>query len=348
MTKRNYREEIEQALAGQAPEHTPFTSYAGHLPKGPQGEELLARGMSLCGFASVWKETTPNVKLKIVHEPGGVMRVIHRTPVGEVWKLQKQTEGGSWGIFETYLKKPEDYRVVEFIFKDRRYEPCYDEFLAAREKMSDRGVVLTGGGYSPLLELQLVWLGQELFCYDLADHFDKLMGLYEILWKNQQQVLKLIAGSPAKYVQYCGNVVPGMLGLDNVRNYVLPCWKAYADGLHSAGKKMGSHLDGPNALLLDIVREAGLDYIEAFTPPPDCDVTVEQARREWPGKTLWCNFPPSVHLQDAARIRKAAGEILRQAGDRKGFMLGITEDVPPDRSYESFSAILDVLQDGAS
>jgi hypothetical protein len=341
--KRNYREEIELALAGGAPEFVPFTSYQGHVPAGC-GEALAARGMSISASAPVWKETTPNVNLKIINEPGNVMRVIHQTPVGEVWKLQKQTDGGSWGILEFYVKKPEDYKVVEFIFKDRRIEPCYDEFLTAQAQMGERGVVRSGGGSSPLLELQLVWLGQELFCYDLADRPDDLMHLHDLLWKNQQQSMKIVADSPARYINYCGNVVPEMLGLDNVRRYVEPCWEAWAKCLHAAGKKIGSHLDGKNRLLLEFIRQAKLDYVEAFTPPPDCDVSVAQAREALPGTAIWTNFPSSVHLADADNIRRTTLDLLHQAGDRKGFLLGVTEDVPPDRAKESFNAILDGIQ----
>jgi hypothetical protein len=63
---------------------------------------------------------------------------------------------------------------------------------------------------------------------------------------------------------------------------------------------------------------------------------------------LWINFPSSVHLQSEEVIREATLEILRQAGDRKGFLMGVTEDVPAEHIERSVSVILETLQDGAA
>ena len=60
------------------------------------------------------------------------------------------------------------------------------------------------------------------------------------------------------------------------------------------GKFLGCHLDANNRAILATVRESRLDFVEAFTPPPDCNVAVDEALEAWPGKRLWVNFPSSV------------------------------------------------------
>jgi hypothetical protein len=154
-----------------------------------------------------------------------------------------------------------------------------------------------------------------------------------------------MTGMAAATRNYCGNLVPEMIGLPNLEKYVLPCWKAFADQLHAAGKRIGSHLDADNLLILDMIRAAGLDYVEAFTPPPDCNVPVDLARRRLPGQALWINFPSSQHLTSDERIRQVTLEILRQAGDRKGVLLGITENVPDEHRVRSYRTILRTLQE---
>jgi hypothetical protein len=132
-----------------------------------------------------------------------------------------------------------------------------------------------------------------------------------------------------------------------VRDYVAPCWNAFADRLHERGKKLGDHLDANNLLIMDVVRDSHLDFVEAFTPPPDCNVPVGHARAAWPGKRLWINFPSSVHLQSEETIREATVEIVHQAGDRKGFLMGVTEDVPEEHIERSVTVILDTLRECA-
>ena len=99
---------------------------------------------------------------------------------------------------------------------------------------------------------------------------------------------------------------------------------------------------------MDVVRESRLDFVEAFTPPPDCNVTVAKARAAWPEKRLWINFPSSVHLQSEDTIREATLEIVKQAGDRKGFLMGVTEDVPEEHISSSVNVILETLRECAA
>ena len=154
----------------------------------------------------------------------------------------------------------------------------------------------------------------------------------------------VVAASPADYVLYGGNVVPQMLGPDRVRDLACPCWNAFAERLHDRGKKMGVHLDADNRLILDTVRNSQLDFVEAFTPPPDCSVSVTEARKAWPEKCLWVNFPSSIHLQPEETIRQTTINIVEQAGDRKGFLMGVTEDIPREHIVRSVSVILQTLQ----
>ena len=84
--------------------------------------------------------------------------------------------------------------------------------------------------------------------------------------------------------------------------------------------------------------------IAAFILPDDQLRLAAPYRRAWPGKVLSVNFPSSVHLRGEETIRRVAEQIINEAGDRRGFMLGITEDVPYDVVYRSLSAILDVVE----
>ena len=67
-----------------------------------------------------------------------------------------------------------------------------------------------------------------------------------------------------------------------------------ADALHKTGKFYGVHMDGLLAVLKEGIAASHLDFIEVFTPPPMGDLSLEDARRAWPDKTLWVNFPGNV------------------------------------------------------
>ena len=102
-----------------------------------------------------------------------------------------------------------------------------------------------------------------------------------------------------------------------------------------------------NKLLAEAIAETDLDYIEAFTPAPTTDMTVTQAREVWPDKVLWLNFPCDVHLRPGAEVAAVAMDLVDQATTPEGLLIGITDDVPENRWRQSFTAIMDGLEQHA-
>jgi hypothetical protein len=340
--RRNYREEIELALEGGAPDCVPFTFYDHIFPEGFDPAPLQARGMAICARRMVYRKITPNVKVTTVQESGDRVRTIYETPMGRISALHRRA-ALALTPEEHPIKTRDDYRVAKFIVQDACYEPEYDRFLTARAKLGNAGKVIAETCYEPLLDVEVNWLGQERFCYELADNLAAVMELHEALAENHKKMYQVVAASPADYILYGGNVVPEILGPQRVRDLILPCWNAFADCVHERGKKLGDHLDANNLLIIDVVGDSRLDFVEAFTPPPDCNVSVAEARAAWPRKRLWTNFPSSVHLQSEQTIHEATLEIIGQAGDRRGFLMGVTEDVPAAHLERSVSVILETL-----
>jgi len=340
---RKYRTEIESALRGDAPRCVPFSFYDLLLPRGLDISPLQARGMSICARRPVVKPVMPDVTVKHIDEGGGRQRTVYVTPVGILTEVWQEAAYGSLSPVEHPIKRRDDYRTAEFMVRNTHYEPLYDEFLRERERIGDAGYTMAHSGYSPLEGIQIMWLGQEQFCYEIEDNEDALMSLYETMVSSHRTMYRLIADSPAEVCLYAGNIVPSMLGPDRIRDFVLPCLREFSGLMEEKGKKLGSHMDADNRLMMDILADSGLHLIEAFTPPPDCSVSVAEARRRWPGKLLWVNFPASVLVGSEELIRQVTVEILDQAGDRKGFLMGITEDVPSAHVLRSLSIVLEVL-----
>jgi hypothetical protein len=175
------------------------------------------------------------------------------------------------------------------------------------------------------------------------DHRDELLKLYDALVQNRRRIYPLVAQSPCLHANYGGNVTPEIIGLENFERYYVPHYNEAAEIMHKHGKLIGSHLDANCRLLSRAVAGTALDYIEAFTPAPDTDMTLKQARDVWPDKVLWLNFPSSVHLRPDSRVEQFTVEMLDELGTIDGLIVGITEDIPPERWQFSCTAIMDGL-----
>ena len=114
---------------------------------------------------------------------------------------------------------------------------------------------------------------------------------------------------------------------------------------HARGKRLGVHMDGDLKRLRHAIAATKLDFIEAFTPPPDCDLSLAEARSLWQDKAMWINFTSSLHVADPDAIRAHTRQLLQEAGSLEGFAISITENVPDDVWQRSLPAILNTLYD---
>ena len=203
-------------------------------------------------------------------------------------------------------------------------------------------------GAEPLQSLISTYMGSEAFSLEWYDNQDEILTLYDAIVQNHRRIYPILADSPLISFNYGGNVAPEIMGLDRFEKYYAPHYNEAAEVLHAKGKLLGCHFDANCKLLAESIAATKLDYIEAFTPAPDTDKTLAQARTAWPDKVIWINFPSSVHLKSLAEIRHTTQDLLSQIDPSQKFILGITEDIPEERWRDNLLAISQVLLEHAS
>ena len=243
------------------------------------------------------------------------------------------------------LKTPDDYEAILFLLQDEVYEPNYEEFVQAQDAFGEDGILRAQIGLEPLQALiSSIIMDMQTFCIEWMDHRDEILRLYDAIVENRRRIYPLVAQSPASHANYGGNVVPEIIGLENFERYYVPHYNEAADVLHRHGKLIGCHFDANCRLLSPAIAQTDLDYIEAFTPAPDTDMTLGEARAAWPDKALWLNFPSSLHLKTDAEVEQATVDMLNELPTMDGIIVGITEDMPPRRWRGSCRAIMDGLE----
>lgn len=341
------RERVEVALRGGHADRVPFTMYENKIPQCAAERELRNRGLCIVQRnVPVFRTHSPNVKRRqeVTWEDGRrLVRTWYETPVGTVTTLDEPAGFTTWHR-ERMFKSKEDYRVLRFLIEDEQYEPCYEEFAKAQAALGEDMILRVGLGYEPMQMLvSSNLIGTERFCLEWMDHRDEVLRLYEALVRQRRKVYPLVAQSPASHANYGGNVTPEIIGLQVFEEYYVPHYDEAAEVLHAHGKLIGCHFDANCRLLAKAIAGTALDYIEAFTPAPDTDLTLAEARAAWPGKVLWLNFPSSLHLRPDATVEQATVDLLDQLDSVDGLLMGITEDIPEDRWRQSCRAIMDGL-----
>jgi hypothetical protein len=86
------------------------------------------------------------------------------------------------------------------------------------------------------------------------------------------------AASPIRIINFGDNVHAGFLPPRWFERYVLPVYQWRSSRLRSAGCFTCAHWDGDCKPLLRYAQDTGLSGIEAITPVPQGDVTLEETK----------------------------------------------------------------------
>jgi hypothetical protein len=243
------------------------------------------------------------------------------------------------------FKNPEDYKVIQFIIGDEQYKTNYDAFTKAEQAFGEDALYRVDFWFEPLQELITGdIMDPTTFCLEWMDRQDELLSLYSSLVVKHKEIFPLLAGSPASCIIYGGNVSPAIVSREMFKKYYVPVYNEAAEVLHKHGKIIGCHFDGDCRLFARAIADTELDCVEAFTPAPDTDMKLSEARAAWPDKILWINFPSSVHVKSDADVEAKTIDLLHEVGTMDGLLMGITEDMPPDRWQQSCQAIMNGLE----
>ncbi len=335
------RERVLAVLRGERPDKVPFTIYECMIPQCSVERRLRNQGLCIVNRSQQgYRSHTPHCTQQTCrYRENGRPRVrtITRTPVGEVTTVAEPAGFTQWTL-EREFKGPEDYKVLRFIVEDKVYEPAYGDCRSAGEWMGEDVILRGAVGSNPLHRI-MGWMGHQTFAVEWHERRDEVLALEAAMRRRKQEIYRIVAASPLVCANYGGNEVPEVMGRERFAQFVLPLLQQCAEDFHENGKLLGSHLDGNNRLWADLVAESGLDYVEAFTPAPDTDMTLAEALNAWPDKALWVNFPSSLHLASPERIRQATRQFVELGMETNRVIIGITEDMPPDRWQQNLLAI---------
>lgn len=343
------RDRVLKSLKGGYTNTVPFTVYENMIP--PCAAERSLRNRGLCIVqrkVPVYKTHHPNVKIWNEEYYQGDVRFVrthYETPMGNLSIMKEFPPGTIGRMVEKMFKSPDDYKAIEFLLKDEQYEENYKAFIQAEKDFGEDAIFRSSLGKEPLQTIiSTTIMDMQDFCMEWMDRRDEILKLYAVNVENNRKVYSLVAESPVYHANCGGNVVAEITSPDMFEEYYLPHYHEACEAMHKKGKLAGCHFDGNMKSLAGLVASTELDYVESFTPWPDTDMTLREARDAWPGKVLWINFPSSYHLRNNEGVEAGAFDLLEELERIDGIIMGVSEDVPSDRWRKSYTAIMDGLE----
>lgn len=288
---------------------------------------------------------SPNIDIR-VNRQGGDTSVEYHTPIGIVSTKTSFTEemkraGASLSWIEEHaIKKPEDYRVVGYLFENLELRPQYEDFAQWQKQIGEDGlpVTMVAGGASPVHFIQRDLLDATAFYYHYHDYQKEMMGLAERIEHFFMQALNLISESPAEAVLWGGNFDAMLTYPPYFKKEIVPWIRKASEFLGQKGKFVFCHCDGENLGLMDSIRDSGMHVAESICPHPMTKVKIEEYYEQWSERlTLFGGIPSDLLLKEMTpedEFDAYLDHLFESVTPGRRLILGVADAVPANAVFE--------------
>ena len=208
---------------------------------------------------------------------GTLTTVTTHTPAGKLVEIRERTSTATH-TRKYPVETPEDMRVMEWILENRQASFDMDAYEEACRTIGDRGAPCMFIPRVNILRIMIEYMGFENGTTALYLHPEEMEHLIFTINETDTAMLKMIADSPVELINFGDNVHQALCAPPIFTKHVMPEYVRRNEILHRAGKKTYAHWDGDCGQLLPYAQDCGFDGLEAITPIPQGDVTLEQMR----------------------------------------------------------------------
>ena len=158
---------------------------------------------------------------------------------------------------------------------------------------------------------------------------------------------RVICAGPIDIMNFGENINANMDPPTIWRNHLMPYYRKRAEQLRAAGKHTHIHIDGAMKPLINVISESPFDAIEACTPVPQGDVTLDEIKQALGDRILLDGIPavyflPYYPLETLVECTRRVVELFHPH-----LVLGISDEIPPDGDIERVRLIGEMVREMA-
>ncbi len=272
-------------------------------------------------------------------------RTCIRTPVGAVTSLTRSTAVTS-AVTEFPLKTVADIPVIEYLLEHQMVWWDQDLFEEHCQMLGERGAPTLFFPRINLQRLLIDYAGFETTIFLLHDAPAAMHKLLEMIDRTDDKIYEVLCRCPVEIINFGDNIAADLISPTLFERWILPYYQRRSAQFHKAGKKCHAHWDGAVKSLLPYCKDTGLDGIEALTPLPQGDVTLEEIKAGLGEEMILLDgipathFLPNVSYQELERFTKQLIDMFAP-----NLVLGISDEISPPGDIEKVRFISQIVAD---
>lgn len=254
---------------------------------------------------------------------------IIETPVGKINCIMASNKS-NYGVFpkKWWATCEDDIKVLSWLEERCTWkwnQECYNTEL---KTWGDLGLPTV---FMPRVNMQHLFIdvmGVEEGTYAIFDYPKAVERYFQILSESHERLISVMNDSPIEVINFGDNVHGGVLSPALFKKYLLPEYLKTNELLHKAGKFTHTHWDGDTKPLLQFARECGFDGIEAVTPKPQGDVTLEEVKEAFGDDLFLLDGIAAILFEDRfpiEELEKQARKVIELFAPK--LILGISDEM---------------------
>lgn len=271
--------------------------------------------------------------------------IIYETPYGDLVEYQKRTQDETWRTVGFPVKHLEDLKKLRWLYGKMDYSFNEANFDQGDVYVGPRGVPQFWVPKSPYQALAQVWMRLEDLVYCLADCRSEVEETMRVIDESYNSLYEQLCyqgpGGTGRLniLNFGENLHEALMGPRYFERYYLPFYEKRCAQLRKAEIFTHVHMDGYFHSLLKYLKILPFDGLEALTPVPQGDVTLEEIKEHIGDKILLDGIPAVLFLPTYSReqLMEMVEKLVELFSPR--LVLGVSDEVPEGADEEAIARL---------
>jgi len=278
-----------------------------------------------------------NHYIETVTTPSGTITTVHQ----DVWRDGKLVNRR---IAEYPVKTVQDLRVVIDLINREQYRANQEVFREAADRVGHRAeptIFLSSSGFTDLIKW---YCGLPGTYYLLYDHREVVEEYLEACDRRDDRLIDAALQLPCRIFNLGDHATNEFTPPPILKRYLMPRWQRISDRLHKAGRFVHTHWDGNSKTMLPYLQETGLDGVEALTPVPMGDITLEEIKEAVGDKMVCLDLLPAIHFlpeYSTNEVLEFARKVIDMFAPR--LILGVSDEISQVGQIEKIEAVTELV-----
>jgi hypothetical protein len=282
---------------------------------------------------------TPGVKIREHFNDSAGWRIFD-TPYGELTQKFKKTIDQEWREVEHAAKSLADLKSLRWLIRHLQYSFSVEKYQVGEEFVGERGITQFWLPKSPYQALAQTWMKLDHLIFALADDAAEVEETMRVIDESYEPLYEQICSAGVvKIINLGENLHEALFSHRYFEKYYLPWYAKRMGQLKHAGIFSHLHLDGYFHSLLKYLKFLPFDGLEALTPIPQGDVTLEEMKEAIGDKILLDGIPAVLFMDTYTRdeLMETTEKVIRLFAPR--LVLGVSDEVPEGTGPEAMERV---------